>query len=79
MAIRPYQSVPQSVIPRPGEESRGVWENPYNGANWNILVERASDVAPTADLWFSQYPSNQFSVDVLYEDTYNQGATVTAP
>jgi thermitase len=62
----------------------GIWENPYNGANWIVLGQY--DGAGNGDLWFEPWASNSFRVKVWYSDgttdeasAVNQTTTVPPP
>jgi uncharacterized protein (DUF1800 family) len=44
----------------------GIWSIPYNGQNWIILV--TNQTSSSADIYFSQWPSNRFHVYVGYAD-----------
>jgi hypothetical protein len=43
----------------------GIWESPFNGANWVILPQYSG---ANADLWFEPWPSQSFHVQVWYSD-----------
>ena len=49
----------------------GVWENPFNGTNWNIFVARSG---ASADLWLSKYDPAPFNLTIFFSD----GAIKTA-
>jgi uncharacterized protein (DUF1800 family) len=58
-------------------DTNGVWASPFNGSNWLIGLLNYNNGA--ADLYFSQFPSNGFTLQVLYSDGSSDQATVTMP
>jgi len=57
-------------------DSNGIWESPFNGANWVIGLPNYNN--GTGDLYFSQYPSSNFTLAVRYADGSSDQTTVTA-
>jgi hypothetical protein len=58
------REIPAAV--RITSDTGGVWEGPFNGANWVILPQY--DSAGNADLWFEPWFSQSFHVTVWYSD-----------
>ena len=56
-------------------DTNGVWVSPFNGVNWMIGLLNYNSGA--ADLYFSQFPSNSFTLEVLYADGSTDQAAVT--
>lgn len=56
-------------------DTGGIWHAPFNGENWGIAF---SDFKHGAiDLYFSQYPSTNFSVKVTYANGTTEQAVAT--
>jgi uncharacterized protein (DUF1800 family) len=47
-------------------DTNGVWVSPFNGYNWTIGMSSVSE--GSADLFFSQFASTTFRVQVVYAD-----------
>src|SRR6266498_2095354 len=59
-------------------DSGGVWKFPYNNYNWVVGLFNFNST--TGDLYFAQYPSSTFNVQVWYADgTSDQAAVVNPP
>jgi hypothetical protein len=65
-------------------DTGGIWEIPFNGANW--VIATSYDGSGNGDYWFEQFPSNKFSVAVVYPDgstdsaeASNQAAPTSPP
>lgn len=58
-------------------DAGGIWETPFNGANWVIALRNFSN--GSGDLYFAQYPSNRFALSVLYADGTGDQAVVSNP
>ena len=56
-------------------DSGGVWKFPYNNYNW--IVGLFNFNSTTGDLYFAQYPSNTFNVQVWYADGTSDQAAVS--
>ena len=57
-------------------DTNSVWVSPFNSANWLIGLLNYNNGA--ADLYFSQFPSNSFTIHVVYADGSTDQATVTS-
>jgi len=68
------RSIPTQI--RILSDSNGVWESPFNGANWVIGLPNYNNGA--GDLYFSQYPSSNFTLAVRYADGTSDQTAVTA-
>jgi len=55
-------------------DSNGIWVSPFNGVNWQIALLNYSNGA--AELYFSQFPSSNFTVAVQYADGTADQTTV---
>src|SRR5207244_210916 len=52
-------------------DTGGIWNFPFNGVNWVVGLSNASGTK--GDLYFAQFASNRFHVQVLYADgTFDQ-------
>jgi uncharacterized protein (DUF1800 family) len=71
------RSVPTQILIV--SDTNGLWVSPFNGANWLIGLLNYSNGA--ADLFFSQFPSNSFTIHVVYADgsTDQTAVTTTTP
>jgi len=69
------RSIPTQI--RIISDSNGVWVAPFNGGNWLIGLPNYSNGA--GDLYFSQYPSNNFTLVVGYADGTADRTTVNMP
>ncbi|MBM4261056.1 MAG: DUF1800 domain-containing protein [Deltaproteobacteria bacterium] len=58
-------------------DTGGIWKVPYNGTNWVIGLTNYNNGA--GDLYFSQYISNKFSLQVTYADGSTDQTDVTNP
>jgi hypothetical protein len=58
-------------------DTNGLWESPFNGTNWIIGLPNYSNGA--GDLYFSQFPSNSFTIEVRYADGTGDQAAVAGP
>ncbi|MEO6162826.1 MAG: DUF1800 family protein [Candidatus Binatia bacterium] len=58
-------------------DTGGIWEIPFNGSNWVIAFPNFN--AGTGNLYFSQYGSNTFRVQVTYADGTTDQADSTTP
>ena len=58
-------------------ETGGIWYVPFNGNNWVIAL--ANYTNGTGDLYFSQYPSESFTLQVAYADGTTDQTTVLNP
>src|ERR1043166_5542159 len=47
-------------------DTGGIWANPFNGVNWVVGLVNAT--ATTGDIYFAQFTSNRFHVQVKYSD-----------
>ena len=47
-------------------DTGGIWNTPSNGTNWVVGLANLSGTS--ADIYFSQFPSNRFHVQVSYGD-----------
>ncbi|HEV8724318.1 MAG TPA: DUF1800 family protein [Candidatus Binatia bacterium] len=56
-------------------DSGGVWKFPFNNYNW--IVGLFNFNSTTGDLYFAQYPSNTFNVQVWYADGTSDQAAVS--
>jgi hypothetical protein len=62
--LQGLRGVPTKV--RITSDTGGVWETPFNGWNWVILVQYGA--VGSADLWFETWSSRSFHVKVWYGD-----------
>jgi uncharacterized protein (DUF1800 family) len=69
------RSIPTQI--RILSDSNGIWESPFNGANWIIGLLNYSNGA--GDLYFSQWASSNFTLQVRYADGSADQATVRMP
>ena len=59
-------------------DTGGLWEFPYNGFNWIVVLDNYFSGAGI--IHFAQSPSNNFTVQVAYSDgTVDQAGVVQAP
>ena len=69
------RSIPAEI--QISSNSNGLWKTPFNNYNWVIAIQNYNNGA--GDLYFSQYPSSSFSVDVRYADGTTDHAFAVAP
>ena len=55
-------------------DTGGIWNYPFDGSHW--IVGTFNYSAGTADLYFAQWPSNKFRVQVWYADGTTDSADV---
>jgi len=56
-------------------DTGGIWAVPFNGTNWVIALTNYN--AGSGDLFFSQFPANQFTLQVVYADGSGEQTPVT--
>ncbi len=58
-------------------DTGGIWQTPFNGSNWVIALLNYD--SGSANLYFSQYSSNSYVLQVTYADGSRDQAPVAGP